>query len=331
MTDTSRPASDQTDVGTGRDVGLDAARLVGIVAIVAGHTWPMGWVGDAVFPWHVPLFFMLTGYLWHGRPWRRELTVRVHSLLRPYLFWLVVMGSMMLVVQGVRVGFDTAQRELLPALAWGGQQLVQPFSAYWFITCLFFCCLVYAVVDRRGPLLRWTTVAAGGALTVAGAPQLAELPLAAGTALPATVLIETGRQLHRADRWLDGTVAVAAAAVVVVLAAVAVSMGQLPRLDLKVGDFGEPVLGVAVAVAISVALLVLARRVCRPLGERAGRAVTSAATAAVPVVLLHPLALEVPVSGEWAEPLFFATGILVPLAIAVAASRTRLSGWMLGR
>lgn len=264
MTDTSRPGLLQADVGTGRDVGIDAARLLGVAAIVAGHTWPAGWVGDAVFPWHVPLFFMLTGYLWHDRPWHRELAVRVQTLLRPYVSWLVVMGALMLVVRGVRDGFDTAQRELLPALAWGGQRLVQPFSAHWFITCLFFCCVLYAAVDRGGPWLRGTAVLVGAALTVAGAPQLAELPLAAGTALPAIVLIEAGRQLHRAERWLDGTVAWVAAGLVLVLAAVAVATGRLPRLDLKVGDFGQPVLGVTFALAISVALLVLAHSVPAP-------------------------------------------------------------------
>lgn len=327
--DTTRPADQDPSAGPRREVGLDAVRLLGVVAIVAGHTWPTQWVGDVVFPWHVPLFFVLTGYLWRDRSWAQELTVRTQSLLRPYLFWLVVMGAVMVVVRGGRDGYDTALRELLPALAWGGQALVQPFSAYWFITCLFCSCLLYAAADRSGPVARWSLFVTGAALTVYGSEQLAGLPLSAGTAVPAVVFIEAGRQLHRRERWLQGRATVMAAVLVVVLAAIAVAAGRLPRVDLKAGDFGVPVLSAMLGVALSVALLVLARAVCRPLGERAGRAVTTMATAVVPVVLLHPLALEVPAGGGW-RPAYFAAGLLIPLGLAQAVARTRLSGWMLG-
>lgn len=224
---------------------------------------------------------------------------------------------------------DTALRELLPALAWGGQALVQPFSAYWFITSLFCSCLLYAAADRSGPVARWSLFVTGAALTVYASEQLAGLPLSAGTAVPAVVFIEAGRQLHRRERWLQGRATVMAAVLVVVLAAIAVAAGRLPRVDLKAGDFGVPVLSAMLGVALSVALLVLARAVCRPLGERAGRAVTTMATAVVPVVLLHPLALEVPAGGGW-RPAYFAAGLPIPLGLAQAVARTRLSGWMLG-
>lgn len=329
--DTARPAADHAGEGTRRDVSVDAVRLLGVVAIVAGHTWPTGWVGDAVFPWHVPLFFMLTGYLWRPRPWRTELSVRLHSLLRPYLFWLVVMGAVMVVVGGVRDGFATALRDLLPALAWGGQALVQPFSAYWFVTCLFGSCLLYAAAVQIGPIMRWAAVAAAAVLTVVGAGELAALPLSVGTALPALVFIEAGRQLRRGERWFGGWAAGGAAALVVGLAAVGVGTGRLPRLDLKFGDFGTPGLGVVVASVVAVALLVLARRVCRPLGEGSGRAITALARAVVPVVLLHPLALEVPDGMDWSSVRYFAAGLLAPLGVALLAARTRWSGWALGR
>lgn len=47
--------------------GVDLVRLVGVTAIVAGHTWTTPGVAKWLFPWHVPLFFMACGYFWKDR------------------------------------------------------------------------------------------------------------------------------------------------------------------------------------------------------------------------------------------------------------------------
>lgn len=316
-------------VAVGRDVSVDLVRVVGVVAIVVGHAWPAGWVRDATFPWHVPVFFVLTGYLWHARSWRQEARARATSLLRPYAFWLGVTGSLFVLVLSVRDGLGPALRAQLPDLVWGGQRLTQPFNAYWFITCLFVSCLLYAAADRAGRGWRWALVGLAGVGTVVGGEQLALLPLSAGTALPAVVFIEAGRQLRGLGPLLDRPAALTLTVLALLTTAVAVLTGVMPSVDLKVGDFGTPVLSVVVAVALSAALLVLARRAGRSLNERSQRAVTTAATCLVPVVLLHAFALQIPVppGGEVVQVLL---GLGVPLALSLALARTRLSGWALG-
>src|SRR5262245_28525061 len=75
---------------SGRSVGVDAVRIVGLVAVVAGHT-----LGgrELFYPWHMPLFFFLSGYLWtSGRSLPAEVQRRTRSLVVPYLFWLGVIG-----------------------------------------------------------------------------------------------------------------------------------------------------------------------------------------------------------------------------------------------
>lgn len=50
-----------------RSVGIDVVRVIAIVAIVAGHAWTRVRSALVVHAWHVPVFFILSGYLWSGR------------------------------------------------------------------------------------------------------------------------------------------------------------------------------------------------------------------------------------------------------------------------
>ncbi len=73
-----------------RSGAVDAVRVVGIIAVIAGHTlepvWPV-----VFYAWHVPLFFFLAGYFFSpGRPAKTEFWNRVRTLVRPYLSWLAI-------------------------------------------------------------------------------------------------------------------------------------------------------------------------------------------------------------------------------------------------
>ncbi len=77
-----RRAMTQALAETSRRRGLDLLRFIGIAAVVAGHV--RGTSGAAsltvmvtIYSWHVPLFFVLSGYLFHtGRPLLIELRTR---------------------------------------------------------------------------------------------------------------------------------------------------------------------------------------------------------------------------------------------------------------
>lgn len=290
---------------------------------MAGHVWSDDAVRTAVYSWHVPLFFFLTGYLWTaGRTVRSEVGRRARSLLQPYLVWLGLI-AVVWVPWSAAAGSSTMTD--LVRLAVGGQHLVRPFSAFWFVTALFVCAVAFRALERFPTPVAWA-VAVGGLVTTVIAPELVLLPpLSAGTAMPALVFVLVGRTarglLPRVRRpVLTGTVLVAAAAL-------AIALGVRP-LDLKHADFGTPVLSVAVASAISAGAILVATATGPATGRRAGALVTALAASGIGVVLTHAVVI-------WALPgapstLVFITATAIPWMVAVIAARTPAAPWLLG-
>ena len=96
--------------GGTRSVGIDTLRIIGIAAVVVGHVWIDDTTRAVIYTWHVPLFFVLTGYFWTpGRPIGGELRKRWQTLGVPYLAWLVILLAMLAAAAAVKggVGSDT--------------------------------------------------------------------------------------------------------------------------------------------------------------------------------------------------------------------------------
>lgn len=73
-----------------RDASIDYARSFGILLVVAGHSqgpWPLE---KAIYSFHMPLFFLLSGYLSTETPLRELLRSKVQSLIIPYLFACII-------------------------------------------------------------------------------------------------------------------------------------------------------------------------------------------------------------------------------------------------
>lgn len=54
---------------------IDIAKGTAILAVVIGHTlgpYNGQFFGSLIFAFHMPIFFMLSGYLYHSRPARQE-------------------------------------------------------------------------------------------------------------------------------------------------------------------------------------------------------------------------------------------------------------------
>ncbi len=72
-----------------RDAGIDIAKGIAILSIVAGHLG-VGWINSIVFTFHVPLFFILSGYFFKDR----EGVIKKYAqrLLVPYIFVVAVLA-----------------------------------------------------------------------------------------------------------------------------------------------------------------------------------------------------------------------------------------------
>ena len=75
----------------GRLEWIDVARGIGIVAVVVGHVWTRGGLRDAMYSFHMPLFFLLSGLLSRPQPAGRFTRRQLFSQMRPYAAFLILL------------------------------------------------------------------------------------------------------------------------------------------------------------------------------------------------------------------------------------------------
>ena len=264
-----------------RLAGLDLIRVVGVAAVVTGHVYPVAVAHQVIYPWHVPLFFFLTGYFWtSGRTLERELTTRALTLLVPYATWLVLD----VVVRTAVVGFSPAF--VLNAL-WGGSRATGPVGAFWFITALFFTSVLHRVLERFPRPVPWAVAVLGLVLCALLPGRLDDLPLAVGMALPCLTFVLFGRLARTTTpSGVRGRVLGAGLLLCGVLSVILLPIGTI---DLKVAAVGTPVLGIATSTLLCWGLVALARDLRLP--PVVGRAVVALASVAVTVVLTHTVVI----------------------------------------
>jgi len=299
--------------GTQRRSGaIDAVRVLGVAVVVAGHVW-----GDVpqfralTYSWHVPVFFVLSGYLTTRSTMWKLTRRRAVSLLLPYASWLVLIS---LLIPGIAP---------VPNLVLGGAYLSRPYSAFWFVTALFVAVILAAVLD--GLALRWQWAIAGALLVGAYlvGPELARVPLDAGVGVACVVFVIAGRTLRRVRPMIAGAGSVGAIALVGGLALA--GLGLVRPLDLKVADFGTPVASVLVAVMISAGLILVAEVALDGASVPVSAVITRVSLGGFMVVLTHAAVLHwigFDGSGRVAA---FAAALLIPWIAALIVLVTPLA------
>ncbi len=228
---------------------LDLIRVVGTIAIVLGHIEALAPVPALVYPWHVPIFFILSGWLWReGRDLTSEVRVRAKSLLLPYATWFAIVSLCYGAVLWAR-GRDQTEKveEQLP----GGAHAVEPYSAFWFITALFVACVLIRAMERVGIPL-WGQVILGvlACAVVQVFPGAAiESPFAIAQGVGCVVFVHAGMLLRRVGS--HGGWAAASLVLGIALAA----LPSVRDIDLKFIDYGTPVVSVAAAILIGAGMV----------------------------------------------------------------------------
>jgi acyltransferase len=317
-------------VKTNRLVALDVVRVVAIVAISVKHMWGGAPGSDNFFrelisPWSVPVFFFLTGYLWtSGRTLRREIRSRARTLLVPYLGWLIVIAVMVTVVH-VHSGFPG---ELLKSALWGGAHANGPFAVFWFLPTLFLVAVLLRSLERLPPAVAWIVATAGLVAAWLDAGLFADVPLDAALAFPCLIYCLAGRALQQLS-LPDSRALRAMVAAAIGVVAVSLSLGHLIRPpDIKYGNFGTPVTGVLVSIAICAALVVFAQAAFPDTTQ--GPVVNEMATVSTVVQLTHLGLFQGLVAVGLIAPITFCLGLTLGWSMGIALHRTPLSRYLVG-
>jgi fucose 4-O-acetylase-like acetyltransferase len=266
-----------------RQPWIDVLKGIGILAVVVGHiTYNRALVAQ-IFMFHMPLFFLVGGWLHDAAtPQRAYLKAKARSLLVPYACFLVILWPLELML-AVPAGARWNWPLLFEPMLFGGQLLTGFASVFWFVTCYF---LTQQLVHF---LLRRVSLAACGAvcaLMLAAAYLLAaqwphwSLPWDAHVVLFSAPLYLVGYAVRDAElaRWTPLWLLLTAAALLLNAA------GAGNTFDLKSGAYGLPVVTLASALAAVALLAVLARRIHASL---AGRALAALGAASMTIMFLH--------------------------------------------
>lgn len=302
---------------------VDVARGLGILGVVVGHVWTRGPLRDAMYSFHMPLFFLLSGMLSRPHPVGGFTRRQLIGQMRPYAIFLAALIALDQIVEtarGNRPIFHQWPEDIVPILL-GGFWLRGPFTIFWFVPCLMVGRILFNMALSRWPDpldRRWAFVLppmlalayALGWWTQASVLGLLSVPMA-------FVLLWVGAAWPRL-RWHNGMI------LPLGLLALAGLSGLVPTLNMKAADYGWPCLSIGSAVATSLLLFrlsALAAPFARPIAAL-GR--ESLAIMYCHVAVIHYLT---PYLGKlW----LLALALLIPLSLArLIRLSPRIARWLL--
>lgn len=279
---------------------LDMTKGAGILLVVTGHITQCPALAHGIYLFHMPLFFVLSGYLYRPTATSALLKRRFKSLLIPYFSFLII------TIAGVEVehaAFGGQLTNSFPGLLfrglYGGQTLGSEFAAFWFVPCLVVTQATYnLLMPARHRLLgrvRWIIVAVClaastgiDALAAHGySAVLGRIPFCLSVVPATMVAYWFGHLLREKDiqpSWSIRFLALATAFTALSCA----SMGVAFDMNMKNLVFGPPLLGLSLSLALSLFFIDAVRqavwsRILRVTLDALGRA-------SLTIMFLHQLA-----------------------------------------
>jgi fucose 4-O-acetylase-like acetyltransferase len=269
---------------TKRQPWIDVLKGIGIVAVVVGHiTFNRALVAQ-IFMFHMPLFFLVGGWLHDpAAPQRAYLAAKVRSLLVPYACFLVILWplELLMAVPDQAAGGRWTWPLLIEPMLFGGRLLTGFAGVFWFVTCYFLTQQLAHFLLRRYRL----PVCAALACALLAAAWLSPnwpLPWGAQVVLLSAPLYLIGYAARDVDlsSWTPLWLLLTLGALLLNVA------GAANTFDLKSGSYGLPVVTLASALAAVALLAVLARRIHAGM---AGRVLAALGGASMTIMFLHQL------------------------------------------
>ncbi len=143
---------------------IDTASGINIFLVVLGHTiLPQHWI-NYIFSLHIPLFFLISGYLFNPQKYPNLLSFfkrRAVTLLLPYLLFSLVGYIYWFIYFGSKYYLDPFWQMLQ-----SGDKLYPPVVPLWFLTCLFVVEIYFYILSKK--LRSWPLVFAVLVSTIFG-------------------------------------------------------------------------------------------------------------------------------------------------------------------
>lgn len=131
-----------------RKLWLDMAKGIGVILMVVGHTPIPGVVSDFIYAFHMPLFFIASGFTSDYTKHKTVLSYarhKAHTIMLPFIIYSVIVVCLMLLMDNNAV--------ISLSGGWGGYAL-------WFIPVLYLASVIAMIVrDIKVSILRYGVIA----------------------------------------------------------------------------------------------------------------------------------------------------------------------------
>lgn len=141
--------SQEKNITANREAWIDYLRGTGIILMIIGHSYIWRPIITWVYGFHMPLFFILSGYLFNKEKWecagfKSFVAVRFRNFIIPYLIWCGICFVINLPLLYYSHHNDNLVSALVQNLGWiitsvriDGIFLPQNCTPLWFLTCFF--------------------------------------------------------------------------------------------------------------------------------------------------------------------------------------------------
>lgn len=143
------------EIKTEREVWLDIAKGILIILVVMGHSiagpfYDLNNPIDYVYLFHMPAFFMISGYLHKSNniPITAQIYKKIKRLLLPYFIYLIIINVPQIFISLMKTKSLKATLSSLGKLLYGGQYLNSTSGVLWFLTCLLFIEIIFILLDK---------------------------------------------------------------------------------------------------------------------------------------------------------------------------------------
>ena len=179
-----------------RNIALDIAKGIGILLVIVGHTAGMKHIcQELIYSFHMPLFFIIAGYLYHRQDIKTLFVKSAKRLLLPWIVALCLQALLCLLLGNKLEAWGYVQSVLFPDgtrddnMLWAG---IHSSGAVWFLPALFWCRIIYAMIEQRmGSRSIYVTIPSTIAAVLMGRFVL-NLPFAIQMGCSALVFYEIG-------------------------------------------------------------------------------------------------------------------------------------------
>lgn len=136
-----------------RDTTFDVMKGIGIIAMIIGHC-PIPWIiKDFIFAWHMPMFFLISGYFFRPSPIKQYIKKNFRSLVIPYL----LTATLLFLINTLKVFFHKESdltNSFIGIFVASGSYGLPTFSQYfvgaiWFLFAMFWCRIIYNIFINK--------------------------------------------------------------------------------------------------------------------------------------------------------------------------------------